>query len=139
MFERAGQLRVGLFEGRLQRLGGSLAFLGGRVANAFKLAGDRNRRAPCSGCERGADLLSASLGPGETVFDVGRESPKRRFESLATAREIADERLQVAVAVLKGVVERLLLSGEIPSDRCERLRVLRELPRERACVGLGGG
>ena len=139
VFERAGQLRVGLFEGRLQRLGGSLALLGRRVANGFKLAGDRNRRAPCGGGERGADLLSASLGPGETVFDVGRKSPERRFEGLAAAREIADERLEAAVAVLKGVVERLLLPGEIPSDRCERLRMLGELPGERARVGLGGG
>jgi hypothetical protein len=139
VFERPGQLRVGLFESRLQCLCGSLAFLGRRVANAFKLAGDRNRRAPCRGCERGADLLSASLGPGETVFDIRRESPKRRFKSLAAAREVADECLQAAVAVPKGVVERLLLPGEILPDLCERLRMLRELSRERAGVGLGGG
>ena len=139
VFERAGQLRVGLFEGRLQRLRGSLALLGRGVANGFKLARDRDRRAPCGGGERSADLLGASLRPGEAVFDVGREAPERRLEGLAAAGEIADERLEAAVAVFEGVVERLLLPCEIPSDRRESFRVLGELPGERACVGLGGG
>ena len=139
VFERAGQLRVGLVQGRLQRLGGSLALLGRGVANGFKLTGDRDRSASCCGSERGADFLGASLRPGETVFDVCRKAPEGRLEGLAAAGEIADERLEAAVAVFEGVVERLLLPREIPSDRRERFRVLGELPGERACVGLGGG
>ena len=48
VIERAGQLGVGLIDGRLQRLGGSLALLGRRVANGFELAGDRDRGACAS-------------------------------------------------------------------------------------------
>ena len=139
VIERAGQLRVGLLDGRLQRLGGSLALLGGRVANGLELAGDRNRRASCGGGERGADLLGARLRPVEAVLDVGREAPERRLEGLAAAREVADERLKAVVAALEREIERLLLAREIPSDRGERFRVLGELRGERARVGLGRG
>jgi len=137
MIKRAGQLRVGLFDGRLQCLGRSLALLCRRVANGFKLTCDRNRRAPCGGGERGADFLGASLRPSETVFDVGREAPERRLEGFTAARDVADERLEAAAAAFESGVERLLLLCEIASDNCESFRVLGELPGKRARVGLG--
>ena len=139
MIKRAGQLRVGLFDGRLQRLGRSLALLCRRVANGFKLACDRNRRAPRGGGERGADLLGASLRPGETVFDVGRKAPECRLKGLTAARDIADERLEAAAAALESGVERLLLLRKIASDNRESFRMLGELPGKRARVGLGRG
>jgi len=139
VIKRAGQLRVRLFEGRLQRLRGSLALLRRRVANGFKLACDRDRRAPCGGRERGADLLGASLRPGKTVFDVGREAPKGRLEGFTAARDIADERLEAVVAAFESEIERLLLLCKIPSDRPERFRMLGELRGERGRVGLGRG
>ena len=139
MLERAGKLGVGLLEGRLQRLGGPLALPGRGVANGFELSGDGDRRALGGRGQRGADLLRASLGPGEIVLDVGGETPERRLERFAPAGEFADQRLQAVVPMFEGEVERVLLLGEVPSDRAESFRVLGELPGERARVGLGGG
>ena len=137
--ERAGKLGVGLLEGRLQRLGGPLALLGRGVANGFELSGDGDRRAPGRRGEGGADLLRPRLRPGETVLDVGGEPPEGRLEGFAAAGEIADERLQAALAMFEGEIERVLLLGEIPSNRGQAFRVLGELPGDRAGVGLGDG
>ena len=139
VLEGAGELGVGLFEGRLQRLRGPLALLGRGVANGFELAGDGDRRAPGGRGEGGADLLGASLRPGEAVLDVGGEPPERRLERFAAAGEIADERLQTALAMFEREIDRALLLGEIPSGRGQGFRVLGELRGDRAGVGLGGG
>src|ERR1700761_4863920 len=139
MVKRAGQLRIGLFEGCLQRLSRSLPLLCRRVTNGFELTCDRDRRTPCGCGQRGANFLGASLRPSKTVFDVGREAPECRLERFTAARDIADERLEAAAATFKGGVKRLLLLREIASHHCKSLRMLGELPGQRARVGLGRG
>ena len=113
VFESAGELGVGLLEGRLQRLCGPLALLGRGVANGLELAGDGDRGAPCGRGEGGADLLGASLRPGETVLDVGGKPPSVASNASPRRRKIADQRFEARMALFKRDVQRPLLFGQI--------------------------
>ena len=122
LIERAGELGVGLVDGRLEALRGLLAFLGRRVADRFRTVRPRRPTRRGRRGERRADLLGARLRPAEARLDVGGELLQHRIEADAALRELADQPLEAHLPMFEGGVDRLLLRGEL-------LRRLRKLLR----------
>ena len=116
MVKRAGQLRIGLFEGRLQRLSRSLPLLCRRVANGFELTCDRID-APLVAAASAA-LISWARACDRAKLSSTLAAKRPSVASNASLRpEISPmSAWRLSAAAFESGVERLLLLREITSD-----------------------